>query len=87
MKKGRIEVGDYYLIYTKNGGEYDNAFVLGIAEDSILIECYNEVKSRVDEFEIRLDDILCMFGFNDSQTTVQHPSGILKTSTKKRRKK
>jgi hypothetical protein len=87
MRKPHIEVGDYYLIYTKNGAEYDNAYVLGISEDSILIECNNEVKDRIDEFEIRLNDILCMFGFNDSQTTVQHPSGRLKTSTKKRRNK
>lgn len=64
-----IEVGDYYLICTKDGAEYDNAYVLELSDDSILIEYENQVKSRVDEVEIKLNDILCMFGFNDSQTT------------------
>ena len=73
VNSNQIEVGDYYLIYTKNGAEYDNACVIDITKDSVFIEWHNEVKSRVDELEIRLKDIIAIWGFNDSQTTVQHP--------------
>ena len=73
IKQSDISQGDYYLIHTRNGAEYDNAYVLAIAEDAILIDCWNEVKDRTDTFEILLKDIIMITGFNDSQTTIQHP--------------
>ena len=75
MKEAKlhIEVGDYYLIHTKNGAEYDNAYVLAIAEDIVLIDCWNEVKDRTDTFEVFFKDIIMIAGFNDSQITIQHP--------------
>lgn len=67
-----IEIGDIYLIWTKNGGEYEGE-VIFFNENYLTVEWWNEVKDRTDEIDIALKDIETMVGFNDSQTTVLHP--------------
>lgn len=63
-----IEIGDYYLITTRDGKEYDNAYVLGVCNTHIFIEVWNEVKDRTDEIEVKFDNIKSLEGFNDSQS-------------------
>ena len=63
-----IEIGDFYLVTTKNGDEYDGQ-ITGLSETTLTIEHWNEVKERTDETDIKLSDIKLLEGFNDSQTT------------------
>jgi len=64
-----IEIGDIYLIWTKNGGEYEGEVIF--QNDTYLtVEWWNKVKDRTDEIDIAFADIETMIGFNDSQTTV-----------------
>jgi hypothetical protein len=64
-----IEIGDFYLITTKNGEEYDGQ-ITGLTETTLTVEHWNGVKDRDVETDISFQDILGMVGFNDSQTTV-----------------
>lgn len=64
-----IEIGDYFLITTKNNAQYDGQ-VIDLTETTLTIEHWNEVKDRLDETNIELSDITMLEGFNDSQTTV-----------------
>ncbi len=64
-----IEVGDLYLITTKNGAQYDGQ-IIALTETTVTIEHWNEVKDRLDETDINLTDITMFEGFNDSQTTL-----------------
>lgn len=64
-----IEIGDYFLITTKNNAQYDGQ-VIDLTETTLTIEHWNEVKDRLDETDIKLSDITMLEGFNDSQTTV-----------------
>jgi hypothetical protein len=64
-----IEIGDYFLITTKNNAQYDGQ-VIDLTETTLTIEHWNEVKDRLDETDIELSDITMLEGFNDSQTTV-----------------
>jgi len=61
-----IEIGDFYLITTKNGKEYDGQ-ITGLTESNLTIEHWNGVKDRDVETDISFQDILKMEGFNDSQ--------------------
>ena len=61
-----IEIGDFYLITTKNGQEYDGQ-ITGLTETTLTIEHWNETKDRDVETDISFKDILGMVGFNDSQ--------------------
>ena len=61
-----IEIGDFYLITTKNGEEYDGQ-ITGLTESNLTIEHWNGVKDRDVETDISFQDILKMEGFNDSQ--------------------
>ena len=67
-----IEIGDYFLITTKNNAQYDGQ-VIDLTETTLTIEHWNEVKDRLDETDIKLSDITMLEGFNDSQTTLLHP--------------
>ena len=67
-----IEIGDIYLIYTKNGGEYEGE-VITIGENYLTVEWWNQVKDRTDEIDIAFVDIEEIIGFNDSQRTLLHP--------------
>lgn len=69
MKHQQIEIGDYFLITTKDGREYEGT-IIAISETSLTIERWNEVKDREDETDIPMTDILKLEGFNDSQTTL-----------------
>jgi hypothetical protein len=69
MKNKAIEIGDYFLITTKDNKEYQGT-IIGITETVITIERWNEVKDRLDETDIELSDIAMLERFNDSQTTV-----------------
>jgi len=69
MKALRIEVGDFFLITIKNGQEYEGS-INAINERFLTIENWNEVKERLDEVDILLEDIEMLEGFNDSQTTL-----------------
>ena len=69
MKHQQIEIGDYFLITTKDDKEYEGT-VIAISETSLTIERWNEVKDRLDETDIPITDILILEGFNDSQTTL-----------------
>jgi len=54
-----IEFGDYYLIkvlYARSPLCYDGQ-VVGINEDSLVIECWNVVKGNLSEIEINFSDI------------------------------
>lgn len=64
-----IEVGDYYLITTKNGAQYDGQ-IIALTETTVTVEHWNEVKDRVDETDLKITDITMFEGFNDSQTTL-----------------
>jgi hypothetical protein len=64
-----IQIGDFFLVTTKNGAEYDGQ-VINLTETSLTIEHWNEVKDRLDETDILISDIVMLEGFNDSQTTV-----------------
>jgi len=64
-----IEIGDIYLIWTKNGGEYEGE-VIFCNDIYLTVEWWNEVKDRTDEIDIAFKDIETIVGFNDSQTTV-----------------
>jgi hypothetical protein len=64
-----IEIGDYFLITTKNNAQYDGQ-IIALTETDLTIEHWNEVKDRLDETDIKLKDIKVLEGFNDSQTTV-----------------
>lgn len=64
-----IEIGDYFLITTKNNAQYDGQ-VIDLTETTLTIEHWNEVKDRLDETDIELSNITMLEGFNDSQTTV-----------------
>jgi len=67
-----IQLGDFFLVTTKNGAEYDGQ-IIGLTETTLTIEHWNEVKDRLDETDIKLSDITMLEGFNDSQTTLLHP--------------
>lgn len=67
-----IEIGDFFLVTTKNGAQYDGQ-VINLTETTLTIEHWNEVKDRLDETDIKLSDITMLEGFNDSQTTLLHP--------------
>ena len=69
MKHQQIEIGDYFLITTKDDKEYEGT-VIAISETSLTIERWNEVKDRLDETDIPNTDILILEGFHDSQTTL-----------------
>jgi hypothetical protein len=69
MKHKQIEIGDYFLIITKDNKEYEGT-IIGITETVMTIERWNEVKDRLDETDILMTDILMLEGFNDSQTTL-----------------
>jgi len=69
MKHQQIEIGDYFLITTKDNKEYEGT-IIGMTETVITIERWNEVKDRLDETDILMTDILMLEGFNDSQTTL-----------------
>lgn len=64
-----IQIGDFFLVTTKNGAEYDGQ-VIDLTETSLTIEHWNEVKDRLDETDILISDIAMLEGFNDSQTIV-----------------
>ena len=64
-----IEVGDFFLVTTNNGAEYDGQ-IIALTATTLTIEHWNEVKDRLDETDIKLKDIKMLEGFNDSQTTV-----------------
>ena len=65
----RIEIGDFFLITTKNNAQYDGQ-IIALTETALTIEHWNEVKDRLDETDIKLSDITMLEGFNDAQTTV-----------------
>lgn len=67
-----IEIGDFFLVTTKNGAQYDGQ-VIDLTETTLTIEHWNEVKDRLDETDIKLSDITMLEGFYDSQTTLLHP--------------
>ena len=67
-----IEIGDFFLVTTKNGAQYDGQ-VIDLTETTLTIEHWNEVKDRLDETDIKVSDITMLEGFNDSQTTLLHP--------------
>jgi len=69
MKHKQIEIGDYFLITTKDNKEYEGT-IIGMTETVMTIERWNEVKDRLDETDILMTDILMLEGFNDSQTTL-----------------
>ena len=52
-----IEFGDYYLIKVINGHKDYDGQVVGINEDSLVIECWNVVKGNLSETEIKFSDI------------------------------
>lgn len=64
-----IQIGDFFLVTTKNGAEYDGQ-VIDLTETSLTIEHWNKVKDRLDETDILISDIAMLEGFNDSQTTL-----------------
>ncbi len=69
MKHKQIEIGDYFLITTKDNKEYEGT-IIGMNETVMTIERWNEVKDRLDETDILMTNILMLEGFNDSQTTL-----------------
>jgi hypothetical protein len=69
MKHQQIEIGDYFLITTKDNKEYEGT-IIGMNETVMTIERWNEVKDRLDETDILMTNILMLEGFNDSQTTL-----------------
>ena len=69
MKHKQIEIGDYFLITTKDNKEYEGT-IIGMTKTVMTIERWNEVKDRLDETDILITDILMLEGFNDSQTTL-----------------
>lgn len=52
-----IEFGDYYLIKIINGDKDFDGQIVGINEDSLVIECWNVVKGDLRETEIKFSDI------------------------------
>ena len=64
-----IQIGDYFLITTKNNAQYDGQ-IIALTETALTVEHWNEVKDRLDETDIKLKDIKMLEVFNDSQTTV-----------------
>ena len=69
MEHQEIQIGDYFLITTRDDKEYEGT-IIAINETSLTIERWNEVKDREDETDIPMTDILKLEGFNDSQTTL-----------------
>lgn len=52
-----IEFGEYYLIKIINGDKDFDGQVVGINEDSLVIECWDVVKGNLRETEIKFSDI------------------------------
>ncbi len=52
-----IEFGDYYLIKVVNGHKDYDGQIVGINEDSLVIECWNVVKGNLSEIKIKFSDI------------------------------
>jgi len=52
-----IELGDYFLIKIINGEKDYDGQIVGINENSLVIECWNEVKGDLRETEIQFSDI------------------------------
>lgn len=52
-----IEYGDYYLIKVVNGNKDYDGQIVGINEDSLVIQCWNVVKGNLSETEIKFSDI------------------------------
>jgi ribosome maturation factor RimP len=52
-----LEFGEYYLIKIINGEKDYDGQVIGINEDSLVIECWNVVKNNLSETEIKFSDI------------------------------
>jgi len=52
-----IEFGDYYLIKVINGHKDYDGQLVGINEDSLVIEYWNVVKGNLCETEIKFSDI------------------------------
>ena len=43
-----IQIGDYFLVTTKNDAEYDGQ-IIALNQTTLTIEHWNEVKDRLDE--------------------------------------
>lgn len=69
MEHQQIQIGDYFLITTRDDKEYEGT-IIAISETSLTIERWNEVKDREDETDIPMTNILKLEGFNDSQITL-----------------
>jgi len=52
-----IELGDYFLIKIINGEKDYDGQIVGINDNSLVIECWNEVKGDLRETEIQFSDI------------------------------
>ena len=52
-----IELGDYYLIKIINGEKDYDGQIVGVNENSLVIECWNVVKGNLCETEIKFSDI------------------------------
>ena len=52
-----LEFGEYYLIKIINGEKDYDGQVIGINEDSLVIECWNVVKGNLSETKIKFSDI------------------------------
>jgi len=52
-----IELGDYYLVKIINGHKDYDGQIVGINEDSLVIEYWNVVKGNLSETEIKFSDI------------------------------
>ena len=52
-----IEFGNYYLIKIINGEKDYDGQIVSINENSLVIECWNVVKGRLCETEIKFSDI------------------------------
>jgi len=63
----KIKVGDYLIVITKDGKEYNNCYVLSVSEQSVMLEIWNEVKDRTDEIDIDFKDIETVEDFDEHQ--------------------
>jgi ribosome maturation factor RimP len=52
-----IEFGNYYLIKIINGEKDYDGQIVSVDENSLVIECWNVVKGRLCETEIKFSDI------------------------------
>ncbi len=52
-----LEFGDYYLIKVINGHKDYDGQIVGINDNSLVIECWNEVKGDLRETEIQFSEI------------------------------